>query len=131
MQLNQKWFPEFFTLVFPGWLINVAAIIHSDEALLAVGFIFTIHFFNTHLRPEAFPMDKVIFTGLIPLEEFKKDRPREYEELKRSGKLKKRVVKTTISPQLQKVSTIFGSIALTIGILIIGLILYSVLIGYN
>jgi cytochrome b subunit of formate dehydrogenase len=126
-----KWFPEYFTLVFPGWLINVAAIIHSDEALLAVGFIFTIHFFNTHLRPEAFPMDKVIFTGLIPLEEFKQDRPREYEELKQSGELKKRLVKTTISPQLQKVSTIFGSIALIIGILLIGLILYSVLIGYN
>ena len=118
-------------MVFPGWLINVAAIIHSDEALLAVGFIFTIHFFNTHLRPEAFPMDKVIFTGLIPLEEFKKDRPREYKELKESGELKKRLVKTTISPQLQKVSTIFGSIALIIGILLIGLIIYSVLIGYN
>jgi cytochrome b subunit of formate dehydrogenase len=126
-----KWFPEFFTLFFPGWLINVAAIIHSDEALLAVGFIFTIHFFNTHLRPDVFPMDKVIFTGLIPLEEFKKDRPREYAELRKRGKLKKRVVKTTISPRLLKISTIFGSIALFIGILLIGLILYSVLVGYN
>jgi predicted CXXCH cytochrome family protein len=46
------WFPEFFTKLLPGWLINVAMIIHSDEALLAVGFIFTVHFFNTHLRPE-------------------------------------------------------------------------------
>jgi hypothetical protein len=27
------------------------------------GFIFTIHFFNGHLRPEKFPMDMVIFTG--------------------------------------------------------------------
>jgi len=126
-----KWFPEYFTLVFPGWLINVAAIIHSDEALLAVGFIFTIHFFNTHLRPEAFPMDKVIFTGLIPLEEFKEDRPREYEELKASGELEKRLVKTTISPKLLRTSTIFGSIALIIGILLIALIIYSVLIGYN
>lgn len=126
-----KWFPEYFTLIFPGWLINVAGIIHSDEALLAVGFIFTVHFFNTHLRPEAFPMDKVIFTGLIPLEEFKKDRPREYEELKESGELKKRVVKTTISPNLQRTSTIFGTIALIIGIILIGLIIYSVLIGYN
>jgi cytochrome b subunit of formate dehydrogenase len=61
------WLPEFFTRFFPGWLINVAQIIHSDEALLAVGFIFTIHFFNTHLRPEAFPMDTVIFTGHVPL----------------------------------------------------------------
>lgn len=126
-----KWFPEFFTLVLPGWLINVAAIIHSDEALLAVGFIFTIHFFNTHLRPEAFPMDKVIFTGLVPLEEFKKDRPREYQELKESGELRKRVVKTTISPRLQKISTIFGAIALITGIVLIGMIIYSVLVGYN
>jgi cytochrome b subunit of formate dehydrogenase/nitrate/TMAO reductase-like tetraheme cytochrome c subunit len=36
------WFPEFFTLFLPGWLINVATIVHSDEALLAVGFIFTM-----------------------------------------------------------------------------------------
>ncbi|MFQ5583857.1 MAG: cytochrome C, partial [Calditrichia bacterium] len=60
------WFPEYFTNLLPGWFINIAQIIHSDEALLAVGFIFTIHFFNTHLRPESFPMDLVIFTGLVP-----------------------------------------------------------------
>ena len=51
------WFPELFTRFLPGWLINVATIIHTDEALLATGFIFTVHFFNTHLRPEKFPMD--------------------------------------------------------------------------
>ncbi len=56
------WFPTVFTRVMPGWMINVATTIHSDEALLAVGFIFTIHFFNTHFRPEKFPMDTVIFT---------------------------------------------------------------------
>ena len=50
------WFPEFFTHVLPGWSVNVATIIHSDEALLAVGFIFTIHFFNTHFRPDKFPI---------------------------------------------------------------------------
>jgi hypothetical protein len=33
--------------VLPGWVINIALLIHSDEALLAVGFIFAIHFFNT------------------------------------------------------------------------------------
>jgi cytochrome b subunit of formate dehydrogenase len=27
------WFPELFTRVLPGWWINVATIIHSDEAL--------------------------------------------------------------------------------------------------
>ena len=69
------WFPEIFTRILPGWLINVAMIIHSDEALLAVGFIFTVHFFNTHLRPESFPLDPVIFTGIVPLDEYLKDRP--------------------------------------------------------
>ena len=57
------WFPILFTRLLPGWFINVATIIHSDEALLATGFIFTIHFFNTHLRPEKFPMDTTVFTG--------------------------------------------------------------------
>ena len=126
-----KWYPEYFTYVLPGWIINVAAIIHSDEALLAVGFIFTIHFFNTHLRPEAFPMDRVIFTGLVPLEEYKLDRPREYQRLSKSGLLRKKVVKDPISKRKYNVITVFGYTALFIGVSLIGLIIYSVLFGYK
>ncbi len=73
------WFPVFFTRFLPGSFLNVATIVHSDEALLATGFIFTVHFFNTHLRPEKFPMDITVFTGRMPLEELKRDKPREYE----------------------------------------------------
>ena len=125
------WFPEFFTLIFPGWLINVANIVHSDEALLAVGFIFTVHFFNTHLRPESFPMDKVIFTGLVSLDEFKRLRPREYAEMKKSGELKKRLVKKEITPRWEKLVKIFGTIFLLMGITLIVLIIYSALFGYK
>src|SRR5689334_21604310 len=32
------WFPEKATWVLPGWFVNVATIVHSDEALLAVAF---------------------------------------------------------------------------------------------
>ena len=46
------WFPVFFSRFLPGWIFNVALLIHGEEALLAVGFIFTMHFFNGHLRPE-------------------------------------------------------------------------------
>ena len=81
------WFPVFFTRFLPGSFINVATIIHSDEALLATGFIFTVHFFNTHLRPEKFPMDTTIFTGHMPLAELKRDKPREYAALVASGQL--------------------------------------------
>jgi len=77
------WFPEFFSSFLPGWMFNVATIIHSDEALLATGFIFSVHFFNTHGRPEKFPMDFVIFNGQISKEEFIEERGdqwRRYEE---------------------------------------------------
>ena len=57
------WFPEIFTRILPGWSVNVATIIHSDEALLAVGFIFTIHFFNTHFRPDKFPWTRSCSTA--------------------------------------------------------------------
>ncbi len=123
------WFPEFFTKFFPGWLINVCQIIHSDEALLAVGFIFTIHFFNTHFRPEAFPMDTVIFTGHIPLEEFKEDRPREYEELVKSGRIKKVLVKKEISKLRMKTIRTFGFIFLILGFTLVGFIIYSLIMG--
>jgi cytochrome b subunit of formate dehydrogenase len=125
------WFPEFFTKLLPGWLINVAMIIHSDEALLAVGFIFTVHFFNTHLRPESFPLDPVIFTGVVPLDEYKEDRPEEYKYLKEKGLLKKVVQLREISPRKKLAVRIFGYAFLTIGVSLIVLIIYSMLFGYK
>jgi len=125
------WFPEFFTRLVPGWFINVATIVHSDEALLAVGFIFTIHFFNTHLRPDAFPMDTVIFTGVAPFKEYKKERPRAVADLQASGELRKRVVTRRISKRRAIAIRIFGYAALTLGMIIVLLILYSVLFGYR
>lgn len=123
------WFPEFFTLFFPGWVINVAQIIHSDEALLATGFIFTIHFFNTHLRPESFPMDTVIFTGHVLLEEYKEDRKAEYEDLVKSGKIDEVVVEKEFSKTWLKTIKFFGFLFLTLGISIVILIIYSLLVG--
>ncbi len=124
------WFPELFTHVIPGWVLNVATVIHSDEALLAVGFIFTIHFFNTHFRPEKFPMDTVIFTGTVPLEEFKRDRPAEYERWVASGEIEQRLEP---APDPLKVKTwrVFGWVALGLGTLLILLIIYAAVFGYR
>ena len=106
--------PSSSPTILPGSLLNVATIIHSDEALLAVGFIFTIHFFNTHFRPEKFPMDPVIFTGRVPLEEFKIDRPREYAEMVATGTLEEHLVDPP-SPQTLRFWRIFGFTALASG----------------
>jgi cytochrome b subunit of formate dehydrogenase len=124
------WFPVLFTLVLPGWVINVATIIHSDEALLAVGFIFTVHFFNTHLRPEKFPMDIVIFTGRMPVREFREDKPGEYEELVKSGRLEEHLVEA-YPPIVIRTVRLFAWTALSIGTLIVLWIVYAMLFAYR
>ena len=124
------WFPELFTRVLPGWVINVATIIHSDEALLATGFIFTVHFFNTHLRPEKFPMDTVIFTGRMPLEEFREDKPSEYEALVQSGQLEKHLVEP-YPPIVIRAVRAFGWTALTLGFAIVLWIIYAMVFAYR
>lgn len=124
------WFPEFFTMMgLPGWMINVATIIHSDEALLATGFIFTVHFFNTHFRADKFPMDQVIFLGSVPFEEFKHDRPREYEMMIKTDTFEEHIVPPP-SVFLIKLSKIFGFVALAIGLFIVVAIIYSMLFVY-
>jgi len=124
------WFPEFFTQFLPGWAINVATIIHSDEALLAVGFIFTVHFFNTHLRPEKFPMDIVVFTGRIGLEEFQQDKPAEYEELVKKGTLDEHLVEPYPAMVIRTIRA-FAWTALAVGFGIVVWIIYAMLFAYK
>jgi hypothetical protein len=68
-------------------MINVSLIVHSDEALLAAGFIFTFHFFNTLFRIEKFPMDTVIFSGRVSQTEMMHERKRWYDRLVAAGRL--------------------------------------------
>lgn len=124
------WFPNFFTRFMPGWVINVATIIHSDEALLATGFIFTIHFFNTHFRPEKFPMDKVIFTGRTTVKELQKERPKEYKELVEKDKIMKHLA-DPMPADVERTLVIFGWVALSIGIALIIGIIYSMIFSYK
>jgi cytochrome b subunit of formate dehydrogenase len=124
------WFPEVFTRLLPGWLINVATIVHSDEALLATGFIFTVHFFNTHLRPEKFPMDTVVFTGRMPVEELKRDKPSEYAELVARGELESKLGEA-YQPVVTRAVRLFGWVALSLGFMIVIWIIYAMLFAYR
>ena len=124
------WFPVLFTRLFPGWMINVATIIHSDEALLATGFIFTVHFFNTHLRPEKFPMDTTVFTGRMPLAELRRDKPREYERLVASGELAQYLAEP--QPEVVvKAFRVFAWMALSIGFGVVIWIVYAMIFAYR
>jgi cytochrome b subunit of formate dehydrogenase len=124
------WFPVFFTRFMPGWFINVATIIHSDEALLATGFIFTVHFFNTHLRPEKFPMDITVFTGRMSVVELKRDKPREYEALVAAGKLEEYLAEP-YPPIVLRTIRGFAWAALTFGFGFVIWIVYAMLFVYR
>ena len=120
------WFPRFFAHFLPGWVFNIALVIHGEEALMAMVFIFTVHFFNGHLRPDKFPMDLVIFTGRVPEEELKHERPAEYERLVAENGLDK--IRTSApSPRLVTFGLLVGTIAVTIGLTVAGLAIYALL----
>lgn len=120
------WFPGFFTSFLPGWTLNAAQVIHSDEALLATLFIFVFHFFHTHLRPESFPMDLVVFTGRMSLERFMSERPLEYQRLVDNGELEDHLVEPPNPRQLRD-AYLFGSIFLCIGIMLAIFIIWALL----
>ena len=118
------WFPEFFGLFLPGWAFNVATIVHSDEALLATGFIFSVHFFNTHGRPEKFPMDFVIFNGQISKEEMLEERGDQWKRYEEEGITEQFACKRTSGVVYDFLVKGFGFTALFIGI---GLLLLMIL----
>lgn len=126
------WIPTTFTSFLPGWIINVALVVHSDEALLAAGFIFTFHFFNVHFRLEKFPMDSVIFSGRISKSELLHERRRQYERWEREGKLEQMRVKDEW-PSWSRITLPAGFIAFLTGGLLVILIfaaMYSRLAGH-
>ncbi|GAB4321385.1 MAG: cytochrome c3 family protein [Candidatus Sumerlaeia bacterium] len=122
------WIPELFTKVLPGWAINVALIVHSDEALLAAGFIFTFHFFNVHFRPEKFPMDPVIFSGRMSRAELEHERGRLLERWKQSGELERHLVRQQDEWESWKwIALPAGFIAFCIGVVLVVLIFYAMI----
>jgi cytochrome b subunit of formate dehydrogenase len=120
------WFPEFFSRLLPGSWFNIALLVHGEEGLLAVGFIFTIHFFNSHLRPDKFPMDPVIFTGHVSHHELSEERPAEFERLRAERRLGD--IEVPPAPGwVHRLSKIVAVVAVTLGLAMVGLILYAVL----
>ncbi len=123
------WFPEFFGYFLPGWAFNVATIVHSDEALLATGFIFTVHFFNTHGRPEKFPMDFVIFNGQMSKHEFVEERGDQWKRYEEQGITEQFRAKHTSGIAYDFIVKTFGFIAVITGLTLVALMLFAFLTG--
>lgn len=123
------WFPEFFGSFLPGWIFNVATIVHSDEALLATGFIFTVHFFNTHGRPEKFPMDFVIFNGQISKHEMIEERGDQWKRYEEAGIIESYKAEKPSGVVYDFLLKGFGFLALFIGLALLALMIYTLVGG--
>ncbi|MGC8916565.1 MAG: formate dehydrogenase subunit gamma [Thermoanaerobaculum sp.] len=75
------WFTEWFLKYVPKWVTDIAKEAHSDEALLATLAIIIWHFYNVHLNPHNFPMNKTFITGKISERQMREEHPLEYERI--------------------------------------------------
>jgi cytochrome b subunit of formate dehydrogenase len=117
------WFPTVTASFLPGWVLNVATLVHGEEAFLAAVFLFTVHFFNNHFRPDKLPPpDIVMFTGSVPVEEFRREHALEYERLVKSGELRKYLVDAP-SRGMTLGSRILGLVLIACGLTLLVLVL--------
>ncbi len=119
------WIPELSSYVMPGWMINIVFLAHSEEAFLAAVFIFTIHFFNNHLVPDKFPLEKNIFTGSYTLEALRRERPQEYERILKENRLEE-ISCNGPGTGIQLFAGVFGIASVLLGLALTILIFWAV-----
>jgi thiosulfate reductase cytochrome b subunit len=116
-------FKEVTASILPGWVFNVATLVHGEEAILAAVFLFTVHFFNNHFRPDKLPPpDIVMFTGTVALEEFRREHPLEYQRLAQTGELARHLVDAPSRPMTQG-SRVLGITLIAFGLILLILVL--------
>jgi len=64
-----------------AWAYPLALTIHSDAAVLAIGWMVFVHMYFAHFSPHVFPADKSIFTGKVPVARYREEFPLEYAKI--------------------------------------------------
>jgi formate dehydrogenase gamma subunit len=118
-------YPIIASSYVPGWTLNIAVLLHRAEAILAVSYIFIVHFYVGHFRPSSFPMNEAMFSGSITLEELEEEKPAWLKRLKAYDKFEEAKVKPP--SRLYKIFYfIFGYAALGFGVyILVNGIIYS------
>ncbi|MCG8049950.1 MAG: cytochrome C [Candidatus Thiodiazotropha taylori] len=122
--------PEKTALILPGWMFNIATLVHAEEALLAAIFLNSVHFFNVHFRPERFPMSTTIFTGAIPFEEFRHDHREEYERLAATGEINNYLVRKP-SRRADLAASFITTVLIMAGLALLTLVLIGLVTSPN
>ena len=83
-------YPVLVTKYMPGWIVPAALVAHSDEAMLALIWIFLVHIFFNHFSPGVFPINTSVFTGKVTRERYHREHPLEYERSLETGEKEKK-----------------------------------------
>jgi cytochrome b subunit of formate dehydrogenase len=124
-------FPLGMSRIMPGWVLNVLLLLHRAEALLAILYIFIVHFTIGHFRRGMFPMNECMFAGSVELEKERLEKPAWIARLEHEGKLEEILVAGP--PRWYRIAYfIFGYAALVTGLyLLINLILFRSYIEWH
>ena len=95
-------FPVLTAKYLPNWTVPAALVAHSDEAILAVGWILIVHMFFVHLAPNIFPFNKSIFTGKMPIKKYQEEHPLEYDRMMREANVSVEIIGTPGDPPDEK-----------------------------
>jgi cytochrome b subunit of formate dehydrogenase len=118
------WYPNVFCVILPGEALNVAKLLHAELALFIAGCVFLFHLFNTHLRPEKFPMDPSVLTGMVSEEHLRTARPEYFERLQRDNRLD-HVRKRVPSQRHVRIVTLVAFLVFAVGLGLLALVLWA------
>lgn len=71
------------------FIIDIAALVHGMEAILACLAVLVWHMYEVHLRPHKFPGDNMWLTGVIDEAEMKEEYPLHYKKIMEDPELQK------------------------------------------
>ena len=75
------------------FVLDISALLHGMEAILASLAITVWHLYEVHLRPHKFPVDNMWLHGLIDEEEMKEEYPLHYKKIMEDPELQKIYIK--------------------------------------
>jgi cytochrome b subunit of formate dehydrogenase len=117
-------YPLAMSRIMPGWVLNILLLLHRAEALLAMLYIFIVHFTIGHLRRGMFPMNECMFAGSVELEKERQEKPLWIARLQAEGRLEDAIVPGP--PRWFRILyLVFGYSALAVGLyLLLNIFLY-------
>jgi cytochrome b subunit of formate dehydrogenase len=75
------------------FIVDIAALVHGMEAILACLAIMIWHFYEIHFRPHKSPLDKLWITGVISEEDMKEEYMLHYKKIMNDPELQKIFIK--------------------------------------